>query len=122
MTNTNNKLYVGNLSYNTKNNDLHEFFAQAGEVVEAVIIQDRMTDRSRGFGFVTMASDGDMTKALELNGQELDGRQLRVNKAERSAGGGGGGGGGGFRVGNRGGGGGGGNRGGGGGGRWGNDD
>lgn len=110
---SNNKLYVGNLSYGTQNNDLQEFFAQAGDVVEAVIIMDRMTDRSRGFGFVTMGSDGDLEKALELNGQELDGRPLRVNKAERPAGGGGRGGRGGDRGGR------GGN---GGGGRWGNDD
>jgi len=114
--NASNKLYVGNLSYNTKDNDLQEFFTQAGDVVEAIIIQDRMTDRSRGFGFVTMGSEADMDKALELNGQELDGRQLRINKAERPSGGGGDRGGRGGDRGGRGG-----NRG-GGGGRWGNND
>jgi RNA recognition motif-containing protein len=99
--NASNKLYVGNLSYNTKDSDLNDFFSQAGDVVEAIVIKDRMTDRSRGFAFVTMGSEADLAKALELNGQELDGRQLRINKAERPSGGGGGGG---FRGGNNGGG------------------
>ena len=121
------KLYVGNLSFNTSNQDLTELFGQVGTVESANIIEDRETGRSRGFGFVEMASREDGENAIaQLNGKELDGRELKVNEAkpqERSGGGGGGrggyGGGGGGRGGYGGGGGGrGGNRGGGGGNRW----
>lgn len=94
-----NKLYVGNLPYGTQDGDLRSFFSQAGEVAEANVIQDRATGRSRGFGFVTMADAAGLDQALELNGQELDGRALKINKAEqRSQSGGsrGGNGGGGF--------------------------
>ena len=121
------KLYVGNLSFNTSNEDLQELFGQAGTVESANIVEDRDTGRSRGFGFVEMSSAEEGKTAIEqLNGKEIDGRSLTVNEArpreERSGGGGGGGnrgGGGGGRGGY--GGGGGGNRGGGGGGggsRW----
>ena len=119
------KLYVGNLSFNTSNEDLQELFAQAGTVESANVVEDRDTGRSRGFGFVEMSSAEEVKAAIEqLNGKEIDGRSLTVNEArpreERSGGGGGGnrGGGGGGRGGY--GGGGGGNRGGGGGGgsRW----
>lgn len=120
------KLYVGNLSFNTSNEDLQELFASAGTVESANIVEDRDTGRSRGFGFVEMSSAAEVKTAIEqLNGKEVDGRSLTVNEArpreERSGGGGGGnrGGGGGGRGGY--GGGGGGNRGGGGGGggsRW----
>ncbi len=110
------KLYVGNLSFNTSNEDLQELFAQAGTVESANIVEDRDTGRSRGFGFVEMSSAEEGKTAIEqLNGKEVDGRSLTVNEAkpreERSGGGGnrGGGGRGGY-------GGGGGNRGGGGGG------
>ena len=93
----NNKLYVGNLSFNTTENDLQDTFSAHGTVTEANLITDRETGRARGFGFVTMSSDEEANKAVEaLNGAELDGRTLTVNIAkpreERSGGGGGGGG------------------------------
>lgn len=108
-----NKLYVGNLPFNTTETDLQDMFAQAGPVNEVVLMQDKFTGKSRGFAFVTMATDQDATNAItQLNGKALDGRPLTVNEArpreDRPAGGGGGG--------YRGGGGGGGGRGGGGGG------
>lgn len=117
------KLYVGNLSFNTSTQDLEQAFSAAGTVESVNIIEDRDTGRSRGFGFVEMASREDGENAIaQLNGKELDGRELTVNEAKpREERGGGGGGFGGGRGGNRGGGGGrGGNRGGfgGGGGRW----
>lgn len=83
----NNKLYVGNMSYDTSKEDLLGFFSQAGSVVEAIVVEDKLTGRSRGFGFVTMASSGDLQKALELNGKELGGRQLKINQAQSSGGG-----------------------------------
>ena len=116
------KLYVGNLSFNTSNSDLQELFASVGTVESASVVEDRDTGRSRGFGFVEMSSKEEGERAIdELNGKEVDGRELKVNEAKpresRPGGGGGGGrggygGGGGGRGGNRGGGGGG-NRGGG---------
>jgi RNA recognition motif-containing protein len=122
------KLYVGNLAFQTTSQDLQDLFAQAGTVESAQVIEDRDTGRSKGFGFVEMASDDEAAAAIEqFNGKDLAGRTLTVNEArprENRAGGGGRGfGGGGNRGGyggggNRGGGyGGGGNRGGGGGGR-----
>jgi RNA recognition motif-containing protein len=119
------KLYVGNLSFNTSNQDLEELFGQAGTVQSANVVEDRETGRSRGFGFVEMSSKEEGEAAIaQFNGQEIDGRALNVNEAKprenRPGGGGGGGrggyGGGGGRGGNRGGGGGGGY--GGGGSRW----
>lgn len=115
----NNKLFVGNLSFNVTENELQDTFAQYGTVLEANLMTDRMTGRPRGFGFVTMSTEEEAQKAVEaLNGSTLDNRALTVNVArpreERSGGGGGGYGGGGGR---RGGGGGGGYGGGGGGGR-----
>ena len=99
------KLYVGNLSFNTLNQDLTELFGTVGTVESANIIEDRETGRSRGFGFVEMSSQADGEAAIaQLNGKEVDGRELKVNEAkpqERSGGYGGGGGGG--RGGNRGG-------------------
>jgi len=75
------KLYVGNLSYNTTNDSLRDAFMQAGTVVSATVITDRMSGRSRGFGFVEM-EDADAAKAVEMmNGKDLDGRKLRVNEA-----------------------------------------
>lgn len=116
------KLYVGNISFNTTNQDLNDLFGQIGTVESANIIEDRETGRSRGFGFVEMASREDGEKAIaELNGKELDGRELKVNEAkpQESRGGGGRGGyGGGGGRGNRGGGGGYGGGYGGGGNRW----
>ena len=111
-----NKLYVGNLSFNTTETDLQDFFAQAGPVTEVMLVQDKFTGKSRGFAFVTMATDGDAQNAItQFHGKPMDGRNLTVNEARpREDRGGGGGGGGGYRGG--GGGGGGGYRGGGGGG------
>lgn len=79
------KLYVGNLSYNTTNDSLRDAFAQAGAVVSATVLTDRMSGRSRGFGFVEM-EDADAAKAIEMwNGKDLDGRKLRVNEARPMA-------------------------------------
>lgn len=113
------KLYVGNLSYNTTSSDLEQLFAQHGTVQSAEVISDRDTGRSKGFGFVEMGSDAEAQAAIAaVNGQQQDGRTLTVNEAKpredrgpRGGGGGRSGGGGGY-----GGGGGGGGRGGGGGG------
>src|SRR5262245_54707067 len=78
----NNKLFVGNLSFNTTENDLHDTFAAHGTVVEASLVMDRMTGRARGFGFVTMSTDEEAQKAVDaLNGASLDGRNLTVNVA-----------------------------------------
>lgn len=104
------KLYVGGLSYSTTEDSLSQHFSQAGETVSAKIITDRMTGRSRGFGFVEMSSDEGAKKAIEMfHGQEFEGRKLIVNEARpledrpprRSFGGGGGAGGGGGRGGFR---------------------
>jgi len=89
-----NKLFVGNLSFNTTENDLNDAFTAFGSVTETNLLMDRMTNRPRGFGFVTMSSTEEAEKAIEgLNGKELDGRALTVNVAkpreERSGGGGG---------------------------------
>lgn len=79
------KLYVGNLSYNTTNDSLRDAFAQAGTVVSATVLSDRMSGRSRGFGFVEM-EEADAAKAIEMwNDKELDGRKLRVNEARPMA-------------------------------------
>ena len=91
-----NKLFVGNLSFNTTENDLQDAFAAHGTVTETNLMMDRETNRPRGFGFVTMSSTEEAQKAIEgLNGRELDGRALTVNVAkpreERAPGGGGGG-------------------------------
>jgi RNA recognition motif-containing protein len=105
------KMYVGNLAWKTTTEDLEALFSNYGNVQDAIVLTDRETGRSRGFGFVTMG-DEDAQKAIDaLDGQDFEGRPLRVNEAQERAprgGGGGGGGGGGYR----GGGGGGGNRGG----------
>jgi cold-inducible RNA-binding protein len=105
-----NRLYVGNLSYNTTQESLHEAFSSAGEVREIAIPTDRETGQPRGFAFVTMASDQAASAAIQkLNGQLIDGRAVKVNEAEERPRGGGGGGGG-FGGGRQGGGGGGGRR------------
>ena len=76
------KLFVGSLSYNTTDATLEEFFAQAGQVVSAKVIIDRDTNRSKGFGFVEMASDEEAKAAIaQLDGKELDGRTIAVNEA-----------------------------------------
>lgn len=98
-----NKLYVGNLSYDTTQADLDQMFSQAGRVQEATIIMDRDTGRSKGFAFVTMGTDEEAKKAIaDFNGKTINGRALAVNEARpREERGGGGGGGGGFRGGRR---------------------
>ena len=102
-----NKLFVGNLSFDTTENDLQDAFAAHGNVLQVDIPQDRMTNKPRGFGFVTMATKEEADAAVTaLNGTDLHGRALTVNEArpreERSSGGGGGRGGyGGSRGGNR---------------------
>jgi cold-inducible RNA-binding protein len=87
-----NKLYVGNLSYNTTENDLQDTFAAHGTVVQANLMTDRVTGRARGFGFVTMSTPEEAQNAVTaLNGVSLDGRALTVNIArprEERAGGG----------------------------------
>jgi len=93
------KLYVGNLSYSTTEDDLREAFAKIGEVTSATLIIDQTNGRSKGFGFVEMASDEDAAKAISsMNGTSLFDRTITVNEArpktERSGGGGYGGGGG----------------------------
>ncbi len=76
------KLYVGGLSYDTAEAALRELFSQAGTVESAAVIMDRMSGRSKGFGFVEMSSDGEAQKAIEMfNGKELDGRTITVNEA-----------------------------------------
>ncbi len=79
-------IYVGNLTFNTTSADLRKMFADYGEVTKAQVIEDRDTGRSRGFGFVEMASADEANKAIgALNGKNVDGRQLTVNLAkERS--------------------------------------
>jgi RNA recognition motif-containing protein len=91
-------IYVGNLSYSTSEDDLRTAFGNHGEVTSAAVIKDRETGRSKGFGFVEMASDDEAREAMNnLNGTELQGRQIKVNEArpreERPRGGGGRGGG-----------------------------
>ena len=79
-------LYVGNLSYNTNQEQLQEMFEAYGEVVSANVITDRETGRSRGFGFVEMANEDEANAAINaLNGQEVDGRSLTVNEARPRA-------------------------------------
>ena len=76
------KLYVGGLPYTPTQDALRAAFAQAGDVQESSVIMDRMTGRSKGFGFVTMTNDADADKAIEMwNGKELGGRKLTVNEA-----------------------------------------
>ncbi len=92
-----NKLYIGNLPFNATETDLQDLFAQAGPVSEVMLMQDKFTGKSRGFAFVTMASEADAQAAItQFNGKQFEGRALTVNEArpreERSGGGGGGGG------------------------------
>ena len=92
-----NKLYVGNLSFNTTEIAIQDLFSQSGTVSEVMLMQDKFTGRSRGFAFVTMGSDAEAQAAVAtFHGKDLDGRALTVNEArpreDRPAGGGGGGG------------------------------
>ena len=98
-----NRLFVGNLGFDTTDETLRQAFAEFGEVTDAKVIVDRDSGRSRGFAFVTMATDEQAQKAISgMDGRDLDGRQVRVNQAEERkprAGGGGFGGGGGRKSG-----------------------
>ena len=91
------KIFVGGLAWETSDDSLRNAFADCGTITESKVITDRETGRSRGFGFVTFADEAGCRKAIEtMDGQSLDGRQVRVNEAEnkpRRDGGGGGGGG-----------------------------
>jgi RNA recognition motif-containing protein len=93
------KLYVGNLAYSVSNDDLHGLFSQAGQVQSAMVITDKLSGQSKGFGFVEMASSEEASKAIaQFNDSELKGRNIKVNEAkprESSFGGGNRGGGGG---------------------------
>ena len=96
------KLYVGNLPFSMTENDLTDLFAQAGNVARVQMINDRVTGRPRGFGFVEMGTAEEAQAAIaKFHGQEINGRALTVNEArpmeQREGGGGGGGGGGGYR-------------------------
>ena len=89
-------IYVGNLSYQTTEDELGDLFAEFGDVVSAKLIVDKFTDQSKGFGFVEMSNNSEAQKAMdELNGRDVNGRSITVNQArprqERSRGGGGGG-------------------------------
>ena len=83
------KIFVGGLSFNTSEHGLNQFFSQAGSVLSASVVTDRDTGRSRGFGFVEMASDADTERAVsQLNGRDLDGRQIKVEIAKPKTAGG----------------------------------
>src|SRR5574338_580704 len=76
------KLYVGNLPFNTTENELQELFSQAGAVQEVTLMQDRFTGKSRGFAFVTMGSEEEAQNAIsKFDGQTMDGRPMTVNEA-----------------------------------------
>jgi len=78
-----NKLYVGNLPFSSDDDQLRELFSESGTVTSVNVIVDRDTNRSKGFGFIEMSTDEEATKAIEnLDGQELDGRALKVNLAK----------------------------------------
>lgn len=80
------KLFVGGLAWGTTDDSLKQFFASAGQVVSAVVITDKFTGKSKGFGFVEMSSDAEAKEAItKLNGQELDGRAITVNEARPQA-------------------------------------
>ncbi|MGC9360472.1 MAG: RNA recognition motif domain-containing protein [Anaerolineae bacterium] len=82
------RLYCGNLSYSTTADGLRSAFEAIGEVEDAVVITDRETGRSRGFGFVTLANDDEAMAAIEqMDGMDLDGRRIRVNEAQPRPGG-----------------------------------
>ena len=82
MEEAKNRLYVGNLPYNTTNDELSAYFAQVGEVAEAIVITEKTSGRSKGFGFVTMADEQLANKAQEeLDGKDFNGRTLKVNIA-----------------------------------------
>lgn len=77
------KLYVGNLSWGTNTETLRHVFSEFGNVVDAIVMSDRETGRSRGFGFVTFSNEAEAEEAMNnLNEQDLEGRRIRVNKAD----------------------------------------
>jgi len=79
-----NKLYVGNLSYSATEDQLRDLFSQHGSITDLVIIKDNQTDRSKGFGFVEFSSPDEARKAVDsLNGQEFEGRTLKINVARQ---------------------------------------
>ena len=81
-----NKLFVGNISWDVRDEQLKEIFSAVGTVQEAVVIMDRMKNRSKGFGFVTMSSEEEAQAALEeLNGKEIDGRPINVSEAREQS-------------------------------------
>ncbi|HRY22235.1 MAG TPA: RNA-binding protein [Candidatus Dojkabacteria bacterium] len=81
------KLFVGNLSWDVRDEQLKEVFGEVGTVEEAVVIIDRMKNRSKGFGFVTMSTEEEAQTALEeLNGKEIDGRPINVSEAREQSG------------------------------------
>ena len=87
------RCFVGGLAWATSNESLENAFASYGEILDSKVITDRETGRSRGFGFVTFSSENSMLDAIEnMNGKELDGRNITVNQAQSRGGGGGGGG------------------------------
>ncbi len=93
------RLYVGNLAWTVTDQDLQDAFSEAGKVESSQVIMDRATNRSRGFGFVEMATDEAADAAIKrLNGRDIKGRPIRVNEAQARSGGGGAGGGGGARM------------------------
>lgn len=77
-----NKLFVGSLPWSINGDSLRELFAQYGEITEAIVITDRQTGRSKGFGFVTFANEESAQKALEMSGKEVEGRPIVVNIAK----------------------------------------
>ncbi len=82
-------IYVGNLDYGTTNQSLHDLFSEFGEVVNANVITDRDSGRSKGFGFVEMSEKNAGIKAIsKLNGQEINGREIKVNEAQQKPSGG----------------------------------
>ena len=82
-----NKLFVGNLSWNVDDAQLNDFFSSVGTVVEAVVIKDRIKNRSKGYGFVKMSTEEEAARSVaELNGKELDGRPVNVSEAREESG------------------------------------
>ena len=77
-----NNLFIGNLSWEVTSDDLRAFFGSYGTVIDAVVIKDKMTGRSRGFGFVEMETEEQAQKALDGNGKDLKGRNMNVNMAK----------------------------------------
>lgn len=86
---SNSKIYVGSLAYSVSSDDLSDFFGKFGEIAEVKLIIDRETNRSKGFAFITFAEDKSAQDALSADGQEIQGRKIRVNIANETSGGGG---------------------------------